>query len=222
MGGSEDNAPEGPGRPSWGKAGKRRYPVAIVALAAGLGTRFGGNKLLAEVAGKPLYRHVLDRLRDMPVSAVVLVGRGPEMEQAAKENGFLYVENPRPKRGQSESVRLGLVKALEWDGGISGILFTVCDQPRLTARLFLDILAMAEAGTDRIVCAAEKGRRGSPVYFGRDFFPELTALSGDVGGRAVMRGHPRSVLECPVRVPGELDDIDYRDQLLSAKKADIK
>lgn len=222
MGGSENNVPEGPGCPSWGKAGKKRYPVVIAALAAGLGTRFGGNKLLAEVAGKPLYRHVLDRLRDIPVSAVVLVGRGPEMEQTAKENGFLYVENPRPERGQSESVRLGLAKALEWDRSISGILFTVCDQPRLTARLFLDLLAMADADAGRIVCAAENGRRGSPVYFGRDFFPELTALSGDVGGRAVMCGHPRSVLECPVRVPGELYDIDCRDQLLSAKKADIK
>lgn len=41
-------------------------PVAMVLLAAGDSRRFGGNKLLAEVDGRLMYRHVADEVNAMP------------------------------------------------------------------------------------------------------------------------------------------------------------
>jgi len=39
--------------------------VTLVLMASGFGRRYGGNKLLEQMAGKPMYRHVLDRLSDI-------------------------------------------------------------------------------------------------------------------------------------------------------------
>ena len=38
--------------------------IALIYMASGFSRRFGGNKLLAPLAGKPLYRHGFDHLQD--------------------------------------------------------------------------------------------------------------------------------------------------------------
>ena len=47
--------------------------VVAVVLAAGAGSRFGGGKLLAEVAGRPVLQHVLDMLAQAELSDVIVV-----------------------------------------------------------------------------------------------------------------------------------------------------
>ena len=36
--------------------------IALIMLAAGNSRRFGGNKLLYEIDGNPMYRYILERL----------------------------------------------------------------------------------------------------------------------------------------------------------------
>ena len=36
--------------------------IALIMLAAGNSRRFGRNKLLYEIEGKPMYRHILEKL----------------------------------------------------------------------------------------------------------------------------------------------------------------
>ena len=36
--------------------------IALIMLAAGNSRRFGSNKLLYEIEGKPMYRHILEKL----------------------------------------------------------------------------------------------------------------------------------------------------------------
>ena len=36
--------------------------IALIMLAAGNSRRFGSNKLLYEIDGKPMYRHILEKL----------------------------------------------------------------------------------------------------------------------------------------------------------------
>ena len=38
--------------------------IALIYMASGFSRRFGGNKLLAPLAGIPLYRHGFDHLQD--------------------------------------------------------------------------------------------------------------------------------------------------------------
>lgn len=85
----------------------RQY--GIVALAAGLSSRYGGNKLLEEqVDGRPLYEVTLDKLGAFSDCTRVIVTRFPEIAGAAGERGVRAVINREPERGISHSCSLDL------------------------------------------------------------------------------------------------------------------
>ena len=47
--------------------------VRAVVLAAGAGSRFGGRKLEARIAGRPLLQHALDALADAGIDDPIVV-----------------------------------------------------------------------------------------------------------------------------------------------------
>ena len=85
----------------------------------------------------------------------------------------------------------------------------VCDQPYVKTDTIERMFVYASGVSSRIVCAGTRERQGNPVWFGRDYFDELMALKGDVGGKQVVRRYPGQVVVCPASVR-ELMDIDYR------------
>lgn len=67
--------------------------IHMILLAAGFGRRFGSNKLLYEIGGKPMYRHTLDVMlslaRELKDADVTVVTRYEEIYLDAKESGVL-------------------------------------------------------------------------------------------------------------------------------------
>jgi len=59
--------------PGMDAQGRKR--TAIV-LAGGQSSRFGSNKAIQVLAGKPLVRHVVERVSEVTEEVVVVVGRG--------------------------------------------------------------------------------------------------------------------------------------------------
>ena len=98
---------------------KGRY--ASVILAAGAGTRFGGDKLSAPVRNKPLYLHTVERMQSFGFPVFFVTGNE---EIAGKCGRGLYpVRNTEPEKGISRSLRLGLKKALDDNPDLEGVLF---------------------------------------------------------------------------------------------------
>lgn len=185
---------------------------AVVVLAAGQGLRFGGGKLLADVEGRPLYRHLFDTLAELPdVWKVVVTGEKAIMEDAAKR-GMAVVKNTQPERGSSRSMKLGLKACLDTLPNLRGVLFTVCDQPRLTAGTFVRLLRTAEQNPGRIVRASAGGRGGNPVVWDAAYAGELLAATGDRGGRPVMEKHAEEIILVEIEKE-ELHDIDRKADL---------
>ena len=107
-------------------------PVTLILLAAGDSRRFDGNKLLYPLEGKPLYRHLADRMAALKGSIfekICLVSQYEEILAGAREMGFEVCRNDRSDLGISHSVHLGLSMAGEEDV----CCFAVCDQPWLKA-----------------------------------------------------------------------------------------
>jgi molybdenum cofactor cytidylyltransferase len=93
----------------------------------------------------------------------------------------------------------------------SACLIALADMPWLRADTCLQVAAATRR--HRIVAPTWQGRRGHPVAFARDLWPELAALAGDVGARSVLMRHP--VHELVVEDPGVLADVDAPGDLVS-------
>src|SRR5215213_8817678 len=78
-------------------------PTAGLILAAGLGTRFGGRKLLAPIYGKPMLQHVLDLAASAELSpvGVVLGTDANELLVTCTWRDEIVVLNPEPSAGLS-------------------------------------------------------------------------------------------------------------------------
>ncbi len=185
--------------------------VGAVILAAGGGHRFGQIKQLLPLGGKPLLARVLDAVLASPVQQVVLVlgAHASTIRQQlagyAAQPRLLIVDNPAWQQGLSTSLRAGLA-ALGLD--VAAVLMVLGDQPHVSPELIARLLRRWQQTGARLVAPAYKGSWGNPVLFARSLFPELRAVTGDRGGRDVVRRHADELALVEVDAALCFDDID--------------
>ena len=156
-----------------------RPRIAALILAAGSSRRFGtGNKLLAEIEGRPLVSRVIEAAEAAGLTPVVIV-TGHEAERivaATTSPTRLHLHNDRHREGIGTSIAAG-VAALA--GEVDGVLIAQGDMPALDARLVRDLAtAFAANGCDRLVFPRlPDGRQGNPVIWPQRLFAALMAAS---------------------------------------------
>ena len=161
---------------------------------------------------RPLVRLSVERVLAAGLEDVVVV-LGQDAEAVCRALAGLparMVVNPRHAEGQSTSLQAGL-RALA--PGTEAVVVALGDQPLpdpgLVGRL---VAAFRESGRPIVVPRYRDGR-GHPVLFAAVVFPELHAVTGDQGGRAVIACDEGRVTEVPVDapVPPDVDTWDdYR------------
>ena len=184
--------------------------IGCLVMAAGSGRRFGGNKLAAELDGKPLIRRALEAVPAAQFAAVTVVSQYEDIEELAGQFGFAAIHNGRPDLGLSRTIRLGTEAMCDCDG----ILYMVADQPKLRQETVAQLLDVWRQHPDKIVGAGHDGRRGNPNLFPARFFPELMAITGDHGGSSVIRAHEEDLLLVEADA-AELFDCDTPEALES-------
>ena len=200
-----------PSDPTPARAGTGQTRVLGIVLAAGLGTRMGGTKVVRPVAGRPMVERVVDAaLESRLAGAAVVVGHEADGVRAILEGRPVrLLDNPSFAEGLSTSVRTAL---LAIGRGYDAALFLLADQPFVTAGL-IDSLLEAFAATGKPIVRPElDGRPGNPVLFSARLFPELLRETGDRGGRDVVRRHADEVCLVPVDDPAACLDIDSLEE----------
>lgn len=199
--------------------------IHLILLAAGFSRRFGENKLLATLQGKPLYLHVLENLAELKnnkrkdITSLTVVTRYQEIAREAEKRGIAVAWNNHSEDGISSSLQTGL--AVVSTGNRENekekfYCFFVGDQPYMkleTIEEFLDGFAQSNKG---IGCVSREGRTGNPVIFSGKYVGELMALTGDVGGKQVLRKHEEDVFYYEVHEKQQLLDIDRPEHLTEA------
>jgi molybdenum cofactor cytidylyltransferase len=191
----------------------RMPKIGAIVLAAGLSSRMGSNKLLAEVGGKPLVHHAVEAALASAAAPVVVVtgNAGSEVRRALSPLDPLFVDNPDFSKGLSTSLTRGL-KALPAD--CDGAVILLGDMPDVSSNLLDRLIAAFDPEEDRAICVATRhGQRGNPVLWGRRFFPEILALEGDVGARHLIAQYGELVCEVEAADDGPLTDIDTPEAL---------
>ena len=183
--------------------------VAAVVLAAGQGLRFGGQKLLAPLRGRPLLQHALDAVNASSLSPIVVVlgADGDAIETGVSPGRARIVRNPDHATGQASSLRVGL-RALE---ASDAAVVVLGDQPNVTAAL-LDALVEAQrsTGAAAVVCMQD-GRRSPPTLLHRDLWNQVDELRGDTGARDVLARRTDVAVYAVADEVARLDDIDTQE-----------
>ena len=196
--------------------------IAAVVLAAGRSSRMGGpNKLLAEIAGRPLIRIVVERAlgsRARPI--VVVTGHQRERVEAALAGlSVKFVHNPNFAEGLGTSLKAGIAAlSAEVDGAI------VClgDMPQVDAALIDRMISAFDPAMGALVVVPTiDGKRGNPVVWSRRFFPDLMTVEGDVGARHLIGRYSEVVAEVPLAGAAAFTDVDT-PEALQAVKAELE
>lgn len=188
--------------------------VGAVILAAGAGSRFGGGKLLAEVGGRPIVRHVIDAAVAAGLDPIVVVVPPDEALASVDLAPGRAIENPTPQEGLSSSVRLGL-RQLDADATdpVDAALILLGDQPRVRPAVIGALIEAADRSPRTPFVVARYGGDGAPnpVLARRSIWRLADELVGDRGFGPVLATHGELVRT--VRVDGSNPDIDTADDL---------
>jgi molybdenum cofactor cytidylyltransferase len=196
------------------KARPQGPQIGALLLAAGQSRRMGGpNKLLAEIDGTPMVAHVARRLlasRARPIIAVL----GNQADTVGTSLGKLPIErvrNPEFAAGLSTSLKRGIA-ALPPD--LDGVIVCLGDMPLISGRHLDRLIAAFNPLEGRaIIVPTRRGKRGNPVLWSRQFFPEMTGLAGDVGAKHLIGEHAELVAEVEMDDDAVLVDIDTPEAL---------
>ena len=155
-----------------------------ILLAAGEGTRFGGNKLEAMFGDAMLGMHAARTLAEIGCSHLFAVHDpvNARLAAALAAEGFTLIDNAAPEAGLSHSLSLAVDAAFATDA--AALLICLADMPFVTV---MHLMASIEMGDHHVVTSAVGDVRMPPALFPRDRWSILAAATGDAGARSLLR-----------------------------------
>ncbi len=189
-------------------------PVFAIVLAAGRSSRFGSDKLLAPLQGRPVLARVLDTVaasaRAGILRAVFLVVRdaqGPEAQLGQQVSAFV-VAAPRAGEGLALSLRAGLerLESTAPAAGAAALVF-LGDQPAIRGEVIDEVVRrwrVTGADAVRPRYAGCPDEPGHPVLLDRRLWAAVSGLEGNEGPGTLLHGRAFEVID----VPGWNPDID--------------
>jgi molybdenum cofactor cytidylyltransferase len=194
----------------------RTERIAAVLLAAGTSSRFGeGDKLMADLRGKPVAAHTLETVASMAFAQLIAVarpiGQAPVLHRKLERRGYTILVNDAPEDGISGSIVRAVEHVMPMNR-VRGILICLADMPNVPPSHY-NRICMAAEDIRSVVASTDSFSASPPAFIGRKHFPELLALKGDQGARALL-SHGLQI-ETSGAV---LHDIDTPDDLASAGK----
>jgi molybdenum cofactor cytidylyltransferase len=184
--------------------------LAGILLAAGSGSRFGGDKLLHPLPdGVAIAAHAARNLlaSGLTATAVVRPGDFPLADMLEQEGCYVTV-----CQEAAHGMGASLAHAVRAERGAAGWVVALADMPRIKPETIKRVAAAIAAGA-AIAAPSYRGTRGHPVAFAARFGRELAALTGDSGARALLEREREALVLIDCDDPGVLLDIDRRADL---------
>lgn len=166
-----------------------RPDIPIIILAAGQSSRMNGaDKLLLAVDGAPLLRRQARIARSVTTGPVLVALPPPPHDRYAALDGVdvTPVVVADADEGMNASLRSAMSRVPEV---ADHAMVMLGDLPDLTTDDLNFVLQSVEKYPENLVWrgATQDGEPGHPVVFARSLFAPIAGLSGDSGGRGIMR-----------------------------------
>ena len=197
--------------------------VVGILLAAGRGSRFGGDKLMAPLpapahgvpAGTPLgvaaARNLVAALAD---SIAVIRPGGGALADVLGATGIRIVECPNADDGMGASLACGVQATADADGWIVAL----ADMPWIDPATIVKVADALGAGAD-LAAPALRGIRGHPAGFARRHYAALSTLAADEGARRIIEANAARLVRIDTDDAGILADVDRPPDLLRSNRS---
>ncbi|MBN8630229.1 MAG: nucleotidyltransferase family protein [Rhodobacterales bacterium] len=187
-----------------------RPAVHILVLAAGASSRMRGrDKLLQPIKGKPILRLMAEQALSTGSKVYVTLPPAAEPRQRlVADLPITVVPVPDAALGMSRSIQRGIlaIEAAE-DGPEDGMMVLPADMPEFSSKALADLISRFRTEPELIWRGGTTdGTPGHPTIFPRDLWAELRAVTGDEGGRSVLKRHSDRVRVVPL--PGRMAVLD--------------
>ncbi|MEL0168432.1 MAG: nucleotidyltransferase family protein [Pseudomonadaceae bacterium] len=179
--------------------------VAALMLGAGFARRYGSDKRQVRLAdGQSVLSRALDNALAAFGAVTLVLRRDDDPQALALPNTVEVLFNPQSEQGMASSLVMGIEHLRDGDADVIAVLLAdmPCIQPATLQQL------AQHCGPQDIVLPSWQGQRGHPVLFGRRFWPQLLTLTGDLGGREVVRANADCVKVLAVEDAGVCLDLD--------------
>lgn len=160
--------------------------TSALLLAAGNGTRFGGDKLLAPVEPNQLPMGLQSANSIAPhVANLICITRPHDQAliQIFQNEGYTCIPNPDYHTGLASSIVTGLKRIPDQHN----LLIVLADMPFISRQNFHEFFHFISQAPDCIARPYFEENPGHPVYFPAAFRDELLQLKGDQGAQAILR-----------------------------------
>ena len=186
--------------------------IVGILLAAGSGTRFGGDKLLAPLrdasgdipSGTPIGVAACRRIvAALPETLAVVRSSDADLALALTHEGARAIECAHADEGMGASLACGVAAAPDADAWVVAL----ADMPWIRPGTIRSVAEALERGAD-IAAPFVGGQRGHPVGFSRAHRGTLLALGGDEGARELVKRFVSTLVRIDVDDAAILRDVD--------------
>lgn len=192
-----------------------KQSVWLVILAAGYSRRMGTRKLLLPIGEESMLRYVAQKVLRVKADGVVVVVNSefPELADAIHDLPLVILSNTESNLGMSSSLRLAVDYLARVSADAGCVL--LADQPGMDPLVIEQVLLNHEKTGAAIVQAAYQGKPGHPVLFSRTVFDELMQVTGDQGGRELIKKYAevRQLVHVPTTEPEDIDVYEDYERL---------
>jgi molybdenum cofactor cytidylyltransferase len=209
-----------------------RVKICSIILASGFSRRMGEQKLLLPLKDKTILEQTLSNILKSRVLKqdiyVVVPNNDRQRRNMVEDHSVQLVINDRPDLGMGYSLAKGIhsIPVEDYDA----VMILLGDQPEIKSedinlvhQQFIKRFHQEEEIPQVIIKTAYRDqRKGHPILFSKHYFAALAKLSGDVGGRNIMKKNQQYVrfVHSPNNYPDDIDTpLDYQ-HLLERQNSD--
>jgi molybdenum cofactor cytidylyltransferase len=193
--------------------------IVGILLAAGKGTRFGGEKLLARLEDGTAIGARSARNLKAALAEVIAVVRPEDrvLQELLAQEGCRVEPCATAWQGMGASLAHGVGATRDADGWIVAL----ADMPLIAPATIRAVAAALAAGAP-LAAPYYRGDRGHPVGFAAVYAKRLAALEGDAGARDILREEGGRIERIDCDDPGVLADVDTQEQFARLQQPEEK
>lgn len=197
----------------------KKKRITGILLGAGMGSRFGGDKLLHTLKGdiEIGLRSALNLKAHVEHIICVVRPNDHVLKNLYEKNGFDVVDNPQHLQGLSSSIIAGIQASTLSDYWILALADMPFIQHRTYEQLIQHLVKQPHGSTPiirpRLTQQGGSSQAGHPVLFPQSFKIDLLTLKGESGAKALFKTYPEQISWIDTIDDGIIKDIDTRQAL---------